>query len=199
MARAQARSGAPPLFEIDGLARVQRHIRQGSSDGTSEPAEGAASGRLSSSTNGTRSGGYRLPPWGEHVVQGVADVLGATETGLSGSEIGRLLGAQLVPDPGSSFTKRLRLGQALLVGQRRDGASNCVVRFINDAMTPVRYHENPGLRTLRQDALNEVLVFEGLRVLDDGRIGRGSAPALWTRPRATQQAACRTPSTRNPP
>ena len=32
-----------------------------------------------------------FPAWDANVVQGVADVLGATDTGLSGSEIGRLL------------------------------------------------------------------------------------------------------------
>jgi hypothetical protein len=33
---------------------------------------------------------------------------------------------------------------------------------------PVRYIQDPGLRTLRQDALNEVLVFVGLHLRDDG-------------------------------
>jgi uncharacterized protein (TIGR02391 family) len=118
--------------------------------------------------------GDRFLPWPAATVQGVADVLGETATGLTGSEIGGLLAGLGVPDPGAGLTKRVRLGQALLAGQARDGASNCVIRVITEAMAPVRYRDDPGLRTLRQDALNEVLVFEGLRMRDDGRIARGA-------------------------
>jgi len=115
----------------------------------------------------------RYPVWEPSVVQGVADVLGATDTGLTGTEIGRLLAELRIPDPGSGITKRVRLGHALNSKQAADNASNFVIRFIREAMRPVRYIEDPGLRTLRQDALNEVLVFAGVRVLDDGRLGSG--------------------------
>lgn len=129
----------------------------------------------------------RHPPWNEQVIQGVADVLGETSSGLTGPEIGDILAGLGLPDPGSGITKRIRLRQALLVGQARSQASNCVIQFINRAMAPVRYRDNPGLRTLRQDALNEVLVYESLRVLDDGRIGRG--PRATTLSEAAQHAS----------
>jgi uncharacterized protein (TIGR02391 family) len=61
-----------------------------------------------------------------------------------------------------------------------------VIAFIKQAMAPVRYRDNPGLRTLRGDALNEVLVYEGLRVLEDGRLGRG--PVASTLSEAAQHA-----------
>jgi uncharacterized protein (TIGR02391 family) len=115
----------------------------------------------------------RYPAWEPSVVQSIADVLGATDTGLTGTEIGSLLAGLGIPDPGSGITKRVRLGHALVSKQATDNASNCVIRFIREAMMPVRYIEKPGLRTLRQDALNEVLVFAGFRVLDDGRLGNG--------------------------
>jgi uncharacterized protein (TIGR02391 family) len=130
--------------------------------------------------------GERYPPWDNQVVQGVADVLGATDTGLTGTEIGNLLTDLRLPDPGGGITKRVRLGNALLAGQAAGQASNCVIRFIKEAMAPIRYRDNPGLRTVRQDALNEVLVYEGLRVLDDGRIGRG--PRANTLSEAAQHA-----------
>ena len=128
----------------------------------------------------------RFPVWDGNVVQGVADVLAATDTGLSGSEIGALLAALAIPDPGAGVTKRHRLGQALLAQQARDGAANCVIRFITEAMAPVRYLQQPGLRTLRQDGLNEVLVFVGLHLRDDGRLGRG--PRAETLSEAAQHA-----------
>lgn len=127
-----------------------------------------------------------FPVWDSDVVQQVADVLGETTTGLTGPEIGGLLAALDIPDPGSGITKRHRLGDALAQQQQRDQASNCVIRFITEAMKPVRYIKDPGLRTLRQDALDEVLVFAGFHVLEDGRLGRG--PKAATLSEAAQHA-----------
>src|SRR5687768_11725624 len=108
----------------------------------------------------------RVAPWKEDVVEGVADVLGDTDTGLTGTQIAKALAA-LGPviasyDPGSQHRKSERLRIALINGQRRTLASNHIVAFIIPAMSPVRYRENPQLRTLRQDELNQVLAFEGL-------------------------------------
>lgn len=117
--------------------------------------------------------GQRHPPWDAQVVEGVADVLGDTATGLTGTQIGQLLTGLGIPDPLDGHTKRVRLRISLQAGQERDRASNCVIAFISKAMAPIRYRDEPGLRTLRQDALNEVLVYEGLRVNDEGKIQRG--------------------------
>ncbi|MFD1517367.1 hypothetical protein [Pseudonocardia yunnanensis] len=95
----------------------------------------------------------RFPAWDAALVQQVADVLGETSTGLTGPEIGHLLAVVGIPDPGSGITKRHRLGAAFVHQQQRDNASNCVIHFITEAMRPVRYVKEPGLRTLRQDAL----------------------------------------------
>lgn len=94
----------------------------------------------------------RHPPWDNEVIQGVADVLGGTATGLTGTEIGKLLAELRILDPGPEITKRIHLGNALLAGQTAGRASNCVIAFITRAMAPVRYRDNPGLRTLRQHA-----------------------------------------------
>lgn len=117
--------------------------------------------------------GQRHALWDDQVVEGVADVLGDTATGLTGTQIGQLLVELNLPDPGDGITKRVRLRHALLTGQQRDQASNCVIAFIARAMAPVRYRNEPGLRTLRQDALDEVLVYEGLRVNDEGKVQWG--------------------------
>lgn len=116
----------------------------------------------------------RHAPWPEHVVEGIADVLGETTTGLSGSEIARLLERSKIVDVAPGVTKRHRLRMALLTRQAQDQAANCVIRFITEAMEPVRYREMPGLFSLRQDALNEVLVFNGLRINDEGKVARGA-------------------------
>ena len=49
------------------------------------------------------------PIWPNHVVIAVADALGDTSFGLTGSEIGRVLGRVRVPEIDASATKRHRL------------------------------------------------------------------------------------------
>ena len=115
----------------------------------------------------------RYEPWPEHVVEGIADVLGETIGGLTGSEIALLLDRARIEDVAPGITKRHRLREALLARQARDHAANCVIRFITEAMQPVHYREHPGLFSARQDALNEVLVFAGLRINDEGKLQRG--------------------------
>ena len=115
----------------------------------------------------------RFGPWSAAVVEGVANVLGESNTGLTGTEIAQLLSAAGVQDLYPSETKRHRLREALLARQAADQASNCVIRFITEAMSPVRYASAPTRFNGRQDALNEVLVHVGLRVLDTGKLARG--------------------------
>ncbi len=114
-----------------------------------------------------------IPPWSPSVVQAVADILGATDTGLTGSEIGQPLAAVRAPDVAPGLTKRIRLGQALLAKQSADGGSNSVVRFITEAIKPIRYRDRPSDWTRPREDLDEVLVYQGFRILDDGRIGTG--------------------------
>jgi hypothetical protein len=116
--------------------------------------------------------------WPEHVVEGVADILGDTTTGLTGSEIGTLLARSRIADISPGITKRHRLREALLARQSLDRAANCVIRFVTEAMEPVRYRNDPASFTLRQDGLNEVLVFLGLRVNDEGRSPEGRGLTL---------------------
>ncbi len=116
----------------------------------------------------------KYEPWPDQYVQGVADVLGHTEKGRSGTEIGALLSAVGAPDPYPTITKRKRLHAALSLGQAQDRASNRIILFITRAMAPVGYRDQPQLFTWRQDALNEVLVFIGMKVNDEGRVSLGA-------------------------
>jgi uncharacterized protein (TIGR02391 family) len=119
-------------------------------------------------------------PWPEHIVEGIADVLGETSSGLTGSEIGTLLARCRIDDPDPSATKRRRLRDALLARQATDQASNCVINFICQAMAPVRYRADPDLFASRQGDLDQVLVFVGLRVNDEGKVQRGTKAGTLT-------------------
>ncbi|MET7606406.1 TIGR02391 family protein [Streptomyces avermitilis] len=123
--------------------------------------------------------------WSVATVTAVADVLAATDDGLSGRKIGHLLAQTGVADASGS-NKRERLARALLIGQARDQASIGVIRFISEAMTPVRYTQQPEVFSRRRDDLNEVLVHIGLRVNGEGKVARG--PAASTLDQAARHA-----------
>ena len=103
-------------------------------------------------------------------LQALCDVLGATSTGLTGNEIGQLLSVCRIDDPTPSTTKRNRLFEALQARQAQDQCSNAVLRFIQQAMAPVRYQGQPDKFDFRRDALNEVLAFAGWQLGEDGKL-----------------------------
>lgn len=90
-------------------------------------------------------------------------------------------------DPGVGLTKWKRLEEAFVRRQNRDGHPQRIISFIRHAMDPANYVNSPELLTLRQDRLNEVLTFVGLRVEDDGMVHRG--PRSSTLDEASRNAA----------
>ncbi|WP_316778144.1 TIGR02391 family protein [Streptomyces sasae] len=61
-----------------------------------------------------------------------------------------------------------------------------MIRFITEAMAPVRYAQKPEVFSRRRDDLNEVLVHVGLRVNEEGKLARG--PAASTLGQAARHA-----------
>jgi hypothetical protein len=119
-----------------------------------------------------------LPMWPSSIVESVCEVLADTSIGLTGGEIGRLLAKLGVPDIDSSNTKRHRLSNALLLlQQQKQQVSNCIVRFITEAMQPGLHFNDPNRRQNLQDGLTERLSLMGLKVLDDGRVAKAAQTA----------------------
>lgn len=114
-------------------------------------------------------------PWTLAVLRGVADVLGDTAHGLTGGQITELLVRLQFPDPRPDASKRARLLEAFIGRQNQDQTAKRIVTFITHAMAPAGYVEQHDVFTWRQDHLNEVLTFAGLRVNDKGQVSRGSA------------------------
>ncbi|MFE4855885.1 TIGR02391 family protein [Streptomyces sp. NPDC056670] len=123
--------------------------------------------------------------WPHATVTAIADVLADTSDGLTGREISLLL-SQIGIAEAEGPNKRERLARALWARQIRDQASNCVVRFIAEAMAPVRYTQKLDVFSRRCDDLNEVLVHIGLRVNEAGKVARG--PVASTLGEAAQHA-----------
>lgn len=117
----------------------------------------------------------KFRPWSAALLQGCADVLADTNTGLTGSKIGVLLAELRIPDVNLSASKRDRLYAALARRQDNDGHSKRVVTFVSRVMDPARYVDTPHEFTMRQDRLNRVLTFAGLRINDKGQIATGAA------------------------
>lgn len=115
------------------------------------------------------------PAWTPGTLRGVANVLGDTESGLTGRQIAELLARLRIADVAPSAAKRDRLVEAFINRQNSDRSAKRIITFITTAMEPAVYRDHPELFTLRQDRLNEVLTFAGLRVTDQGKVGRGAA------------------------
>ena len=115
-----------------------------------------------------------LPPFDDARLEAISSVLGDTASGLTGSEIGRVLAQLGVDDTGPS-TKRWRIFEALKARQARDRSGNIVGAFIQAALNPVRFVRRPAEHEALTAALNEVLAFSGLMVGPDGHLARAEA------------------------
>jgi hypothetical protein len=114
----------------------------------------------------------KYPMWPPGVVEAVCGVLASTDfPGLTGTEIGRLLAMRGFEDVVPAASKWQRLEAALQTRQQRDGASNCLIRFITDAMEPSRYVSDPGRFSALRDSLSEALALVGLRITEEGKVG----------------------------
>ena len=129
-----------------------------------------------------------FPRLDEANLQAICDILGDTETGLTGTEIARYLGECHIRDPCPNRTKRHRLYEALAQGQRKDGYANSVMRFIKHAVNPVRHTASPEVFETRRTRLNHVLAFSALTLGDDGKLRR-RVEAAQTLPEAAAVAS----------
>lgn len=121
-----------------------------------------------------------IPSFSDVHLERLCDVLADTTTGLTGSEIGRLLHDLGIVDPMPGMTKRHRLFGALRGRQQEDRCGNLIVEFIHRAMDPVRYTGNSGQFESKRHELNEVLAFTGLLMGEDGKFRRQTAARTLT-------------------
>lgn len=111
-----------------------------------------------------------IPKFDSNVLEQICNIIGDTTTGLTGSEIGKLLKELNADDLYPDVTKRKRLYEALKVKQLKDNCGNNVVACIQKVMTPVKYVDNRDLFELRKDKLNKVLSFCGYKIGNDGKL-----------------------------
>jgi uncharacterized protein (TIGR02391 family) len=111
-----------------------------------------------------------IPKLDDANLQALCDILGATDTGLTGSEIGRYLGECGIADPIPQMTKRHRLYEALRARQNADACANNVLKFVTHVMSPVRHVGHREYFEAERGKLNAVLAFSGFTLAEDGKL-----------------------------
>jgi uncharacterized protein (TIGR02391 family) len=126
--------------------------------------------------------GDLVPPFNPQQLTAVAKALGDTEDGLTGTEIGYLLAQCRVPDVEPTATKWRRLFNAFVAYQNKRQFGNHVIKFINMAMNPVQFTNNPAKFRRWRERLNVILVFSGMAVGENGQVS-------WVKPASSLDEA----------
>lgn len=103
------------------------------------------------------------------ILEGLSQILGNTNYGLNGTEIGKFLAEVGIPDVDSTNTKWKRLYNAFLTHQNQKKFSNNILHFIIKAISPARYvGRNQEFEHIRAE-LNKRLSFVGLEYKANGK------------------------------
>ncbi|RJF68712.1 TIGR02391 family protein [Rhodopseudomonas palustris] len=103
-------------------------------------------------------------------LQAIADALGDTEIGLTGSEIANLLSACGINDVAPTLSKRHRLYNAFAHLQNAKQDRVPILAFIRRAMRPARFVRQQERYEPMRRHLNVALAFAGLAVKESGEL-----------------------------
>jgi len=115
------------------------------------------------------------PPIDGAVLEGISKVLGDTNRGLAGPEIGKYLVEVGIADVDSQNTKWKRLFNAFVNFQNTQQRSNNILKFINKTMSPARFvGKQEQFEDLRFE-LNKRLSFIGLQLSESGKFKKSNS------------------------
>lgn len=115
--------------------------------------------------------GMSTPVFDLAVTQAVCDVLAQTDSpGLTGSEIRAALEHARISELESGPNKRTSLRITLHNAQVDRSSGATLAAFVNAAMRPALYVDNPGRWQLLRGQLDAVLVLYGLRINNAGQL-----------------------------
>jgi uncharacterized protein (TIGR02391 family) len=103
-------------------------------------------------------------------LQAIADALGDTSEGLTGSEIAHLLATCRISDVSPDITKRHRLFNAFVGHQNTIQDRVPILAFIRHSMKPEAYIRTPDRYEPMRARLNRALLFAGLQVEANGKL-----------------------------
>src|ERR1035438_9192741 len=113
-----------------------------------------------------------IPSFTSDQLETISKIIADTVDGLTGTEIGRMLGQCGIKDPDPSLTKWKRLFNALCLRQNEDHCGNSIANFIQTVMAPARYLKDTTKFFQRRTDLNELLSFCGISLGEDGKLKR---------------------------
>jgi uncharacterized protein (TIGR02391 family) len=93
-------------------------------------------------------------------------VIADTTNGLTGTEIGKILGDSKIKDTDPAMTKWKRLYNAFVNIQNKQQCSNSILNFLHQAMHPSRYIGKNEIFQSRRHELNKLLSFIGTEMTD---------------------------------
>lgn len=109
-----------------------------------------------------------IPPFPQAVLENVCRIIGDTNTGLTGTQIGAYLAQELIKDTDPTLTKWKRLYNAFANFQNKHQCSNNILNFIKLSLSPARYVDDKERFDLLRNKINQQLAFVGFHVKDDG-------------------------------
>tara|TARA_R110000868_G_scaffold411317_2_gene703076 strand:+ start:5 stop:817 length:813 start_codon:yes stop_codon:yes gene_type:complete len=124
----------------------------------------------------------KQPPISSEILENICRVIANTDTGLTGTEIGRILAESMIKDTDPSLTKWKRLFNAFANYQNTHRCSNNILTFLSRAMKPVRYVDNPEVFKHRLVELNKRLCFVGLELTEKAQYRKIPVSSTITNP-----------------
>lgn len=106
------------------------------------------------------------------VIERIANILGDTEEGLTGTEIHKCLLLSNIEDIDDRNTKRYRLYNAFAKVCNESKCSNPVFKFISVALAPERYVDDKNRFESLRIKVNQQLAFCGYQYNPDGKFSR---------------------------
>src|SRR5260370_18946045 len=103
-------------------------------------------------------------------LEAIAQALGDTSEGLTGSEIGHILASLKMVDPTPDMTKWKRLHNAFVERQNFSGNRRAILQFVREAMKPERYARQAERFEPMPANLNRPLAFVRMAVNADGTL-----------------------------
>ena len=94
---------------------------------------------------------------------------------LTGTQLDQLFATRGITDVSGHTTKWRRIHVSLLARQEVDRCGNHVAAFIMGVMSPARHVSDQARYEMARNALNKVLIFDGLQIGEDGQFRRVSA------------------------
>lgn len=117
------------------------------------------------------------PTFSPGQLESLCKILADTETGLTGTEIGHMLGQARIDDVNPTATKWKRLYNALAEAENRARSADRTFAFIRLALEPARYVGQHDVFQSRRSSVNAVLLLHGYEYRDDGRFARATVAA----------------------